>query len=683
MRPFGILAGLSFALFATLTLAAEYNPVQQQPSAAPEVHRLIVKLRSSATSRIQSTTGADKTAQSVLSEAVSSEAVSSNAVSAKSVMQAIATRANVRVTQTRAMRADPDVEFAEVDHVRYPQAMPNDPLFSGQWYLQNAQPASTNAVAAWDTTTGSDGVVIAVLDTGIRYGHTDLRTSTSNRLLPGYDFVSSDPSGKFVTAGDGDGPDADPSDPGDFVSTTDQQNSPFSNCTTSNSSWHGTRTSGMIGALSNNGSGVTGMTWSGWIEPVRVLGKCGGWDSDILTAMLWAAGIHVDGVPDNQFPAKIENLSLGSTGTCVAPYQSAINQVVAKGVLVVVSAGNEGGPVGAPANCSGAMAIAGIRHAGTKVGFSSLGREVALSAPGGNCVNTGAGQPCLFSLDTTSNSGTTTPSTSNFTDQTNTNLGTSFSAPIVSGIAGLMLAVNGNLKSQQLIQRMRQSANPFPVSSDTTIPTCTVPTSTTPLQNAECNCTTTTCGAGMANAAKSVAAALRPFAAVKLSTLTTTPGASITLDASGSAAACNHQVVSYSWATTSGANPGGIAGANTAMATIVAPQQSSYVVTVTVTDEVGKTDTADITVSSTSLSTAAPATAGTNACLTAVTYSAPATPADAPSNSTPTPTPSTPSQSGGRGGGGGGSLDLFLLLFLGLLVCYRPAMRSAVSNQDF
>jgi hypothetical protein len=169
---------------------------------------------------------------------------------------------------------------------------------------------------------------------------------------------------------------------------------------------------------------------------------------------------------------------------------------------------------------------------------------------------------------------------------------------------------------------------------------------------------------------------------VKLSAVTTTPGSSITLDASGSAAACNHQVVSYSWATTSGTNAGGIAGANTAVATIVAPQQTSYVVTVTVTDEVGKTDTADITVGSTALSTAAPATAGTNACLTAVTYSAPATPADAPAASTPTPTPTTPTQTGG-GGGGGGSLDFFLLLFLGLLACYRPAMRSAVSNQDF
>ena len=136
-------------------------------------------------------------------------------------------------------------------------------------------------------------------------------------------------------------------------------------------------------------------------------------------------------------------------------------------MLVVVSAGNEGGPVDEPANCPGAVGVAGLRHAGTKVGYSSLGPEVALAAPAGNCVNITPGTPCLFPINTTSNSGTTTPGSSTYTDQLNASLGTSFSAPIVSGIAGLMLAANGNLGATQMRARLREGASgPFPASSD-------------------------------------------------------------------------------------------------------------------------------------------------------------------------------------------------------------------------
>ena len=84
-----------------------------------------------------------------------------------------------------------------------------------------------------------------------------------------------------------------------------------------------------------------------------------------------------------------------------------------------------------PANCAGAVAVAGLRQVGTKVGYSSLGPEVIVSAPAGNCVNTGAGQPCLFSIVTTTNTGTTVPATNTYTDENNFNVGTSFSAPIV------------------------------------------------------------------------------------------------------------------------------------------------------------------------------------------------------------------------------------------------------------
>ncbi len=161
---------------------------------------------------------------------------------------------------------------------------------------------------------GSTGVVIAVLDTGVLYDHPDLgRGDRGGKLLPGFDFVSA----SHMT-NDGDGRDANPSDPGDWVDSSDKTNPLFTNCDIAGSSWHGTRVAGMIGALTNNSAGVAGLDWNSFILPVRVLGKCGGIDSDILAGMRWAAGLHVAGVPDNPTPARILNLSLGSDGACEA-----------------------------------------------------------------------------------------------------------------------------------------------------------------------------------------------------------------------------------------------------------------------------------------------------------------------------------------------------------------------------
>ena len=111
--------------------------------------------------------------------------------------------------------------------------------------------------------------------------------------------------------------------------------------------------------------------------------------------------------------------------------------------------------------------MAGLRNVGTKVGYSSLGPQVAVGAPAGNCV--AASGACYRSIDTTYNTGATAPGANGYTDQTNINLGTSFSAPIVSGIAALMRAVNANLTPPQLIARINR-AQPIPGSGN--IPVC-------------------------------------------------------------------------------------------------------------------------------------------------------------------------------------------------------------------
>jgi serine protease len=573
------------------------------------------------------------------------------------------------------LRADGQVEYAEIDQRRYAQATPDDPLFVNQWYLQNAQPSATDAVTAWNTTSGSPGLVIADLDTGVRFDHPDLRAATANRLLPGYNMISNP-----AVANNSYGRGADASDPGDWVSAADLKNPLFAGCTVTNSSWHGTRTAGILGAITDNDTGIAGMTWEGWIEPVRVLGKCGGYDSDIIAGMAWAAGNAVDGVPDNPYPAQIINMSLGAVGSCPASYQQIVDELLSEGVLVVVSAGNEGGPVDAPANCAGVAGIAGLRQAGTKVGYSSLGPEIALSAPAGNCVNTGAGQPCLFSILTTTNSGTTTPETNTYTNDYNFNVGTSFSAPVVSGIAGLMLGVNGNLRAGQLIARLQAGATtPFPVSTDAGVTACHVPAGAGDLQTSECNCTTDTCGAGMANAQGAVLEALRPIAAIAVPAQFHT-GSTVLLDGSGSAAACNAALASYQWAVVQpAANPPPIMNANGARASIIAPGTSvSYTLLLTVTDTYGRSDSATVVVFSNDATTSAPANAGSHACLTAVSYSvASGSAADGSGGS---------GGGSGGGGGGGGAIELFSLLVLALGAGARAARgrqssRCAASSQ--
>jgi serine protease len=604
----------------------ELNPVRTHPhgSAATPSDAVIVKFRSASHSVqvAQVRPAQDRIAALMARTGLTLRAARSITEAMHVIRVTPAVTGEPIAATLERLRSDPEVEYAHVDQRRYPHATtPNDPLFSEQWYLQPGSvttPSAVDAVTAWDTTTGSTGIVIADLDTGVRFEHPDLQWAGSGgRLLPGYTFISD----TFV-ANDGDAQDADASDPGDWVIQADLSKPECSGGTAGNSSWHGTRVSGLLGALSNNGSGIAGMTWSAWLLPVRVLGKCGGLDSDIVTGMLWAAGIPVSGVPNNPYPARIENMSLGGTGSCPQLYADVIAQLTAKGVLVVASAGNEGGPVDAPANCAGVAGVAGLRHAGTKVGFSSLGPEIALSAPAGNCVNTAPGSACLYPITSTTNQGTTTPGAEGYTDQLNhPNLGTSFSAPLVSGIAGLMLAVNGNLTSAQLIARLKEGAQPFPQTSPTVPPPpmCHVPMGPTNLQASECICTLDgqTCGAGMASASGALNAALRPVAAVRVPA-SIAPGMSVTLDASGSSAACNHTIASYQWASSDPAahpvtNPTG------PTTTVTAPASGTFSVTLTVTDDAGKKDPATVTVGSTAATSSAPATAGTNACLTAIT----------------------------------------------------------------
>ncbi|HVW67695.1 MAG TPA: S8 family serine peptidase, partial [Steroidobacteraceae bacterium] len=295
--------------------------------------------------------------------------------------------------------------------------------------------------------------------------------------------------------------------------------------------------------------------------------------------------------------------------SCPTSYQTALSTVTGLGVLVVASAGNASGSVETPANCSasvsGMIAVAGLRNVGTKVGYSSFGPEVGVAAPAGNCINTTGA--CLRSIDTTTNLGTTVPGANGYTNQTNTNLGTSFSAPIVSGIAGLMRSVNGNLTPALLVKRLESSATAFPANTSN-LPVCPSVDSSSD----ECSCPASgECGTGMVNALSAVNAALQPIAAVSFPS-SYTANSQVTFNASGSTAACGRSIASYLWSAGSGVT----ITSGTTSAQVVA--SGTGTLTLTITDSQGATDVATITLGTTSATSTAPTSLGTTACPTSI-----------------------------------------------------------------
>jgi serine protease len=332
---------------------------------------------------------------------------------------------------------DPDVEYAEPDRIMLPLFTPNDPMYSQQWDLYDAK-GGLNLPAAWDKSTGA-GINVAVIDTGYR-PHADL----SGQILPGYDFIAS-----AAIAGDGNGRDADASDIGD--STTAGQCGSGLPAQDDTSSWHGTHVAGTIAAKTNNGVGVAGIAYGAKIVPARVLGKCGGYTSDIADAIVWASGGAVTGVPANPNKARVLNLSLGGSGSCDTTTQNAINSARSRGAVVVVAAGNSN--VNAsnanPANCAGVITVAAVGRTGGKASYSNYGANVDVAAPGGD---SGAG------ILSTWNAGTTSPAGDNYGYM----MGTSMATPHVAGVAALMLAKNPNLTPDEVEAKLKASARAFP-----------------------------------------------------------------------------------------------------------------------------------------------------------------------------------------------------------------------------
>jgi len=645
--PGVLAAALAGAAFVAATVQAAPLGAVPRPGAAPRAMKplppaegeVIVRFKADAPMLVQHPLAARAKPEAV-SDALARRAQALGARVGRPLEAGAAVGEGIQVIRQRGadaaelarrLAADPAVAFAEPNgRQRRLQVPPNDPLYpfasrapngpdAGQWYLRRPDTTFRSSIdieTAWARGFGNPGVVVAVLDTGVRFDHPDLGTvANGGKLLPGRDFV-----GDAVVANDAQTEgitvarngqsvavdwDADASDPGDWIDAADKANNLFSDCDVSPSSWHGTATSSLVAAAANNGGiGMAGTAPGVRILPVRALGKCFGRDSDIQAAMRWAAGIAVAGVPLNPTPAKVLNMSLGSDAACSASYQAAVDEIVARGVVIVAAAGNSAGePVGTPASCNGVVAVAALRHVGTKVGFSDLGPQIAVAAPGGNCVNIVEGEPCLYPILAALNSGFTTPQASIWSDSFDITVGTSFASPLVAGTAALLFSQNPSLTVGQVRALLQGTARAFPTTGgSTTARACVAPAAGA--EQLECYCPNEgsagypLCGAGMLDAGAAVNAAATGLAAIDLPAGPAVRGNIVTLSAANSVAAPGRSIAAWSWELVDGGGSvGGFTGSSSSATTALAPiRAANIVVRLTVTDDAGASATTTKTI---------------------------------------------------------------------------------------
>jgi serine protease len=290
-----------------------------------------------------------------------------------------------------------------------------------------------NMPEAWNVTTGSSvtgpNPVVAIVDSGVMLKHPDL----ASKILPGYDFISdanvaadNDPANAASSRDD------NPDDPGD-----------------GQKSFHGTHVSGIAAAIGNNRLGVAGVSWGARILPARILGVGGGTVSDMIDAVLWAAGIDSDSnaYPHNPNKADVINLSVGGDGSCSSAEQDAFNRVIASGTAVVIAAGND--EVDAwttdPASCAGPIVVGAVGRDGARAKYSNYGSRVNIMAPGGD-KNPGGGILSTVK-DATGRAGY------------GYKVGTSMATPHVAGVIALMRSLRPKLTPGQLEELLDTEAD--------------------------------------------------------------------------------------------------------------------------------------------------------------------------------------------------------------------------------
>ncbi|MBC9227436.1 S8 family serine peptidase [Aeromicrobium sp. 636] len=353
------------------------------------------------------------------------------------------------------LESDPQVEWVVPNGVRLPSATASDSYFrDGRlWNLNGAW--GVEADKAWDITTGSPNVRVAVVDTGLVANHPDLE----GQSVAGRDFVDDEYDcanlacsriryrNSFTSANDGNSWDANPADPGDWRDYAGQ----CAGMAQGRSTWHGTHVAGTIAAKRDNG-GVVGVAPTVKVQPVRVLGRCGGTDWDIAMGVLWASGVNVTGydgrrhgaVPVNRTPSKVINLSLGGWVPRPADvrelckfYGQIASVARTRGSTIVAAAGNNGRnhAQNVPSSCPGYIAVAATNQQGLRASFSNYGAGIDVAAPG-------------VAIYSTANSGATGPQTNSYPAYR----GTSMAAPSVSAAAAM--AYSAGITHPDVVERV-------------------------------------------------------------------------------------------------------------------------------------------------------------------------------------------------------------------------------------
>ncbi len=395
----------------------------------------------------------------------------------KLVAEVAADKSVLYVTVDRKMYpiGGPALPLAAVKPKAKTFSVPSDPYYAEyQWHLFN-EVGGINAPAAWDIATGA-GVVVAVLDTGVLTNHPDL----SDNLLPGYDFITD----SFVSRRPTNDRVPGALDQGDW---TVEANECYEGSTVHDSSWHGSHVAGTVAEMTNNSVGMAGVAFNAKVLPVRVLGRCGGYTSDIADAITWASGGTVAGVPANATPAKVINMSLGGGGACDTLTQDAINGAVSRGVTVVVAAGNSAANSAnfSPASCANVITVGANGIKGGRAVYSNYGAVVDISAPGGGVIDSTV--PAEQYVWQAGYDGLTTPTSGSYTYAGMA--GTSMASPHVAGVVALVQsAAPTALSPAQVETLLKRTARAFPVA----IP------SSTPI------------GVGIVNAKKALDKALEP-----------------------------------------------------------------------------------------------------------------------------------------------------------------------------
>ncbi|NNG01648.1 MAG: S8 family serine peptidase [Desulfobacteraceae bacterium] len=308
----------------------------------------------------------------------------------------------------KALRDRPDVAYAEPNYRVYAFADPDDEYFDLQWHYD-----LIHLSEAWDVPPDSGEVIVAVIDTGVLVNHPDL----ADRLVDGYDFIEN-----VASAGDGDGVDDDPDDPGDGD--------------IGNSSFHGTHVAGTIAAETNNSVGVAGVgRGTTRIMPVRALGKAGGVLTDVINSIYYAAGIANGTKPVPAEAADIINMSIGHSGSSQAELE-AITAARNAGVIIIAAAGNERTSTPKyPAAYTGVVSVSAVDIQRTLASYSNFGGSIDVAAPGGDqgdLNNDGYTDGVLSTIGDDSVSTSDPEYTYAFL------MGTSMAAPHVAGVAALM-----------------------------------------------------------------------------------------------------------------------------------------------------------------------------------------------------------------------------------------------------